>query len=293
MQNYLFTHIDTSIGCLASCSFCGHIREKWSGRSPDAIVAELIRLEKKYNVRAFNFTDKSFEDPVGRGGKERFERFCDLIIQSGRKYALTCYIRAESFQNTPKDICLLIKARQAGFVEFVIGIEAGNQSDLDLYNKRATLSDNYTILKLLKDVGINAFYGYIMLNPYSSEETISLNYSFLKEHKCSIPANYLSFLYLGPSVPLTQNLKKDGLLQENNKVPYVINNETARTLYLLIMENFSKGDLYNDMIKVQDKIRILDMMIYLLDNASDLKHRYLSVQEKAAQSYISFFDEVY
>lgn len=293
IKKYLFTHIDTSIGCLASCSFCGHVREKWSGRSPESIVAELIRLEEEYNVRAFNFTDKSFEDPVGMGGKERFEHFCDLIIQSGRKYALTCYIRAESFRNTPEDIRLLTKAKQAGFVEFIIGIEAGNQIDLELYNKRANLSDNNNILKLLDVVGINAFYGYILVNPYSTKETISLNYSFLKEHDCAIPANYLSFLFLGPSVPLTQKLKKDGLLNGSNGIPYIIEDETARTLYELIINNYSKGSLYNDMIKIQDKIRILDMMIHLLDEASDLQTRYLEVQKNASSCYISFFDEVY
>lgn len=293
MQKYLFTHIDTSIGCLASCSFCGHVREKWSGRSPEAIVSELVRLEHRYNVRAFNFTDKSFEDPVNKGGKERFEHFCDLLIRSGKKFALTCYIRAESFKNNIDDKRLLLKAKQAGFVEFVIGIEAGNQLDLDLYNKRATLLDNYNILNLLADVGINAFYGYIMLNPYSTKETIRLNYEFLKEHKCAIPANYISFLFLGPSVPLTQRIKQDGLLSNDPRRPYVVRDETARNLYELIMDNFSNGELYNEMIKIQDKIRILDMMLFLLDDVIALKKKYRDVQEKAAMSYIAFFDEVY
>lgn len=295
IDKYLFTHLDTSIGCTADCSFCGSVREKWSGRSPEDIVQEIQRLESVYNIRAFNFTDKSIEDPVNRGGKKRFETLCDLLIETKRRYAFSAYIRAESFKDTPEDIALLMKARSAGFVEFVIGIEAGNEKDLCLYNKRATLKDNKEILSLLPKVKINPFYGFIMLNPYSTRETLKANYEFLTEYKCYIPGNYIFFLMLDRSVPILKKLDSDNLITRKgyHEVRYKAIDSFIEAILKYVNDTYLKTGLFDDIVKMQDQFRILDMMTVLIDNVEDLLLEYKLLKAELAQMLSEYYSTLY
>ena len=295
MHNYLFTHLDTTIGCAANCSFCGGVRDKWSGREPEEIVEEIQRLEAQYNIRAFNFTDKSIEDPIQRGGKDRFEKLCDLLIATGRKYAFSAYIRAESFKDNPKDRALLEKARRAGFVEFFVGVEAGNEEDLRLYNKRATVKDNKNILSLLPQYDINPYYGFIMLNPYSTPETLKANYQFLSEEKCYIPGNYIFYLFIDRSLPIVKKLIADGLISRTgyHMLKYRLVDPFAQAVYDHINDTYVKTDLFEDIIKIQDQIRVIDMMLNLVDNVEEMRLEYNLIKAEMAEMLSQYYHTLY
>ena len=70
LDHDLFAYLNTSQGCVGNCSFCGHIRCAWSGRSPSEVVEEMESINKLYNIFAFSFSDNSIEDP-GEIGKAR------------------------------------------------------------------------------------------------------------------------------------------------------------------------------------------------------------------------------
>lgn len=69
----------------------------------------------------------------------------------------------------PKAICnpqnyeVLQKMNKIGFHHLFLGIDAGNEWDRKLYNKRATLEEGKRALQLLDDIGISPRYGMIFL----------------------------------------------------------------------------------------------------------------------------------
>lgn len=124
-----------------------------------------------------------------------------------------CYIKAFSFKDTKEDHELLSLMRSVGFVEIFIGIEAGNQDDLNLYNKFTTVEQNYEIINILKEHDIFPIMGYIAFNPYSTCNSIRQNFEFLCKTNCTYLHNYLySFVVINKYTSLYNKIKEDGLL---------------------------------------------------------------------------------
>jgi radical SAM superfamily enzyme YgiQ (UPF0313 family) len=294
MANHLFTHINTSIGCSGSCSFCGAVREKWSGRSPLEVLNILKYVEDKYNVRAFHFSDKSIEDPITEC-KKRFEGICDTIIESGKKFALSANIRAETFNPTQQDIVLLKKARKAGFVTLFVGIESGNDHDLKLYNKRATVTNNEQILKLLSQCEINPYYGFIMINPLSTEKTLEDNFCFLSENECYIPGNYIFHLVINENLPIAKKMMNIGVIEydNNNNLNYNVGNAFCREIYRFIEQKIMGTDLYTVFVSVQDYFRIIDLLTPLLYDVDSIIDSYNLIKGQLSSLLIEYFSSLY
>ena len=108
--------------------------------------------------------------------------------------------------------------REVGFVEVFIGIESGNQSDLNLYNKYTSVKDNYKIIDLLKKYNIFPILGFISFNPYSSKKSIKENFEFLCNVECTYLFNYLySFVVINKYTDLYNKTSKEGLLIDDEK----------------------------------------------------------------------------
>ena len=205
-------YLNTSYGCAGKCSFCGlFYRDKWTGRGAMDIFCEIISIYNKTGIRIFIFDDASFED-MGEDGKKKLFELCRLLIDYPVKFSFRCFMRTESFKETEEDIRLLEKLKKAGFVNILWGIEAGNETDLRLYQKRATVADNERIQRLLAQTGHDFLYGFIMMNPYSTVETLTSNVEYLYKIKCTHLEYYISAVRLWYGTALYQKLKCDELL---------------------------------------------------------------------------------
>ncbi|MFA5101318.1 MAG: radical SAM protein, partial [Candidatus Omnitrophota bacterium] len=178
----------TSRGCVGRCSFCcvnlyNKIQKGkgWRGRSPKKVVDELEILTNKFNARVFNFSDSSFEDP-GEIGKVRSREICEEIIRRNIKLSAKIYMRCETMK-TSEDLELLKLYKRAGIDIVIIGAEAGSDYELRLYEKHASLEDNYRTARQLQ--ALDLFYvlvGFIMFGPNSTPETLRSNMEFLHKH---------------------------------------------------------------------------------------------------------------
>lgn len=210
-----YFYITGSRGCLGKCTFCAEHVTAGGGvrlRDPVDIVDEIEELWKKYGVNKFHFTDATFEDP-GQLGLERAKRIFREIIDRDLQLRLVMYTRTNIVTRMDDEYYDL--AYRAGVECYFVGVESGNQKDLDLYNKKITVEDNYKAIKLLLNHHVYVNYGFICFNPYSTFDQIKENIEFL--HNSGLVYNsyhILSKMTIMPQARLKDMMKEDGLIQE-------------------------------------------------------------------------------
>lgn len=208
----IIAHIISSYGCPAHCSFCTmpQLDNSITFRDMNDVYNEITGIYEKYKIRFFHFNDATFEAGGGYG-KERIAQLCDRILQYPVKFGFRCFIRASSFVKRD-DLKYLSKLKSAGFQNLFVGIESGNDDDLILYNKKATVSDNEAFLALCKEVGLTPFWGFVMLNPYSTLNSIKENYSFLVKWGSDQFSHYTNCLQIYSNTKMYDLIATDGLL---------------------------------------------------------------------------------
>lgn len=218
-----YAYISTSRGCIANCTFCWHQKfwntnknNRWRGRSPENIIEEIKQIVEKYNVNRFWFIDDSFEDSNDKS-LDRMMKICQLIIEEELNITFETYFRAEVYRNLSTDkIDLLIKA---GLVGVIIGIESGNISDLKLYNKVATLEDNYKVVEFFRSHGIAVDIGFINFNPYSTVGKLRENIKYLEKTKFASVLYYLvERCGITEFSSIYYKIKQDGLLIKEEEI---------------------------------------------------------------------------
>ena len=211
-ENY-YAFISESHGCCMNCAFCsrGQFYKKWTGRTAEAIFEEIKLIIETSSTKCFWFIGGSFEDPGGEKGIKKIRDFCNLVINSDLKISMRCYLRS-NFAATV-DIELLKLMKKAGFHVVLVGIESANDSELRLYNKGTTVKNNEITLEKLKSAGIYTdHYGFIMVNPYSTPETMKTNFLFLEKHQPHDLDNYVHHVVVDPGTAIRKKVEEDGLL---------------------------------------------------------------------------------
>lgn len=216
-QNMQYLRISSSRGCYGSCAFCSNFvgrRQKgahWRGRSPQNVVDEIEMLVKKYNFHTFDFVDSTFED-YGKEGKERIGKIAEEIKKRNLTIYYNCCFRAEDWKDS--DEALLKNLVESGLEKVNIGFESGNDRGLKILNKRASMEDNYNVIRVLsKFPDIYITFGFIMLHPYSTLSDMEDNAYFL--HNTGIGQvirHYFWQLEVYPDTLMERKLIRDNLL---------------------------------------------------------------------------------
>lgn len=214
--------INTTNGCLHNCSFCvlnkkygNGVVNKFTVRDMKDVYNEIIYIYEKHGITSFYINDRNITD----AGKQRLFELCSLFENYGVKFTFFAFARADSFNE--EDINLLKLMRKNGFIMLDIGIEAGNDSDLSVYNKQISKEKNKEIIKLLERANIGIRINFIMLNPFSTYATLCENYLFLSENKVYIWRNYVSLLKLFFGTQLYKESLKNNLLLEDYSISNV------------------------------------------------------------------------
>ena len=215
-NNYYATICD-SHGCCMNCSYCtrGQFYKKWTGRSAESLFYEIKNIYIQSSVKCFWFTGGSFEDPGGEIGKKKIRDFCNLIIENNIKVSMKCYIRSNFVSTVEIELLKLMK--KAGFHVALVGVESGNELDLQLYNKGTTIEKNKITLHKLREANIyTEHFGFIMINPYSTPERLQANYHFLNEQQPHDLDNYVHHVVADPGTAIRKQIEEDGLIIPNN-----------------------------------------------------------------------------
>jgi len=199
--------------CTGNCAFCTERHGNIVYKDLDLIVEQIKVVHLKYGVKKFFFTDDNILDPNNDVAKKRLYLLCKKLEALNLKLAFQCYMKAISLNDISEDHELLNLMKKVGFVEIFIGLESGNQEDLNIYNKKTTVNDNYTIMHILNKCGLIPIIGYISFNPYTTKNKITENFKFLCNVKCTYLFNYLySFVVINKYTALYERIKQDNLL---------------------------------------------------------------------------------
>jgi anaerobic magnesium-protoporphyrin IX monomethyl ester cyclase len=179
----LEVEIEGARGCAFSCVFCS-VRPFYGlstgpllrVRSAKSILDEMLILKKKFfNLRDFRFADPDF---ISASCKERAYKFAQLLVNKSLNFRLQIDTRAVSIKESRTLLKLL---KKAGLVSVYLGIENGNQKILDKMNKYTTVEDNIEAANILRKLGIDYTYGFMMITPWTSNEDIDDNITLLKQ----------------------------------------------------------------------------------------------------------------
>lgn len=300
-NNYLHAYVCDCHGCIGRCSFCAQANyyARWNGRSAEDLYAEVVHINEECGIYRFIFTGGSFEDP-GILGKKKIRDLCMLLKKNNKNFVFRYFLRADTFTDTEADRELLRLMRSCGLKIAAVGIEAGNDEDLRIYNKRASMQQNIETLKLLMKMNIyTGGFGFIMFNPYSKRKNISLNYQLLVENEISDFFRYTSKLMLIDDTKMYEMVKKDGLLTnhgtfyQEDGLSYSFKEPDIVEIWQFVEDNLLTDEIVEMSNMNEDYSEFVVSFYEYLENGEEYNSEMLKIKRMNAELLRVFFHHLY
>jgi hypothetical protein len=196
--------ISGSRGCYGKCSFCAKNLIFAQNNSPvryrsvNSIINEIDFLVKKYNCKYISFLDATF---CPQDTNEAHNRLNDLYNNlKDKNYWVQFFLHLRLDNINQEIIEDLINLKTVGLHSLYIGLESGNDNDLNLYNKNINSKKAKDSLSLLKEMNdklipnpIIIQYGFINFNKWSSIKSLKENIQFLQNNRIVVNISMISF----------------------------------------------------------------------------------------------------
>ena len=162
-------------GCIFGCTYCNVSRTKYSSRSIENIIKELLVLKKIGNVKYVWFFDEIFTI-----NREKTIELCRKMVEERIGVKWFCDTRADLVDEE-----LLKVMRASGCIGISYGIESGSQKILNNMDKKITVEQAKNALiwtrKVHIPINLNILLGFIGEDDESIEETKSFVKATLPE----------------------------------------------------------------------------------------------------------------
>lgn len=172
-----------SRGCARTCSFCSiHTFYRAAPgkivrtRKPAEVVKEMRSLYEERGITIFLFQDDDF--PLfGAVWRRWAGEFVDELHQSGLvgKVIWKINCRADAVESE-----LFVRMKNAGLYLVYMGLESGSEQGLKTLHKQITAEQNIRAVNILKSIGLMWEYGFMLLDPSSTFESVRENLNFLR-----------------------------------------------------------------------------------------------------------------
>ena len=172
-----------SRGCARTCSFCsihtfyraapGRIVRT---RKPTEVVREMRMLHEERGITIFLFQDDDF--PLfGTVWRRWANEFVEELHGNGLPgkviWKMNC--RADAVDRE-----LFVRMRDAGLYLVYMGLESGSEEGLETLHKQITVAQNLKAVETLKSIGLMFEYGFMLLDPSSTFDSVRENLNFLR-----------------------------------------------------------------------------------------------------------------
>lgn len=231
----------TSRGCPHHCSFCSIIAKsdtgRWRGIDETRIIQWLEYIYQDYKFEHIYFMDANFFT-----NKNRVLNFSRLLQERFNSITWSTSSSVTFLIKNEKELPFLFRN---GLRMIEVGIEAGTQSQLDYFNKSATLLQNIAAINMLQKNNIEIGLDFIMFSPNQNLEDIQGNLKFLATTgliDLETFDHYRNSLYLFPKTKIRAdyetlvNIELDG-----NVIPDIRNlfyNNDVRKVFLTFVKFF-------------------------------------------------------
>lgn len=173
-----------SRGCPWNCSFCS-IRpfyENQGGRlrrlrRPEKVVDEMVELLETRGVGTFLFQDDDFL-ATGPRARNWAGAIADLVVARG--YAGRMAFKM-SCRSDEVDEQTLRRLMAGGLTHVYMGVESGDDDGLVNMNKKIRPETHIRAGRILKSLGLSFDFGFMLLDPFSTFESVRNNIAFLEE----------------------------------------------------------------------------------------------------------------
>lgn len=172
-----------SRGCIRTCSFCSiHMFYRSAPgkvvrtRKPAEVAREMRRLHDEHGATVFSFQDDDF--PVfGRVWQRWAREFVAELYRNDLPGRIIWKINARA---DSVDSALFAEMCDAGMHLVYMGLESGSDEGLVTLNKSITVEQNLKAVGILKQLGLVFDFGFMLLDPSSTFESILENVAFLR-----------------------------------------------------------------------------------------------------------------
>ena len=205
-------HIETSRGCMAQCNFCSKLTfgSRLRVKTPRRVVDEMEYM-LKIGFKEIHVADDSFTQDI-----ERAKEVCREIIRRGLKFpwALISGVRVNMV-----DFEFLSLAKKAGCWQVGFGIETGDQEVLNRINKKITLEQTKSAVRLAKKAGLDTFGFFIFGLSGETEGSMKKTISLAKDLPLDIAKFDICIPY--PGTAYFQELNTAGKIRSYDWSKYI------------------------------------------------------------------------
>lgn len=240
-----------SRGCYYNCSFCsihqfyreppGPMRRT---RSPSNVVEEMEYLFKTRGVRIFIFKD----DDLCTKGRTQQKWIEDFANELRRRNLADKILWRISCRVDEVDTELMEMLKDVGLTWLYLGIESGSNQGLKTFNKHYTVNDIFKALDILQELEIHFDYGFMILHPDSTMDSITENIAFLRT-MCKDGQAIVHFTKTFPyaGTPIAERMKEEGRLKGTMASPdYTFNDKRLELLQYFLSRTFHSRNFDRD-----------------------------------------------
>ena len=169
--------VSSSRGCKERCSFCSQQlfwAQSWRARSAENFVAELELLRDSYGVQVAMLADE-----IPTFDRERWVRILDLMIERKVGVKLLMETRVDDIL---RDEDIMDKYREAGVEHIYVGVEAGDQATLDLFNKNTKVEQSKKAIDIINAADIVSETSFVLGMPDDTPESIAATIELAKHY---------------------------------------------------------------------------------------------------------------
>ena len=197
-------NIQTKRGCPYNCSYCVYPSlegNRFRFRDSDAIIDDIEKVQKLYNVDTFWFTDSIFNDPGGY-----YLELAEKIISSGLRICWAGYFRPKGIGHA--EMSLL---KRSGLYAVEVGSDAGCNETLYQLGKGFSFNDIYEFYQACGKEEIASAYFFIFGGPGETDKTLMKGLRNIQKLE-----NGVIFIYSGirilPGADLYDRALKEGVI---------------------------------------------------------------------------------
>jgi radical SAM superfamily enzyme YgiQ (UPF0313 family) len=177
LRRYKMIYYESVRGCPYRCSFCNYpylfTDTKFRYKSAQRMAQEWEHYLSRHEIDTIICLDSLFTVP-----RRRLAEFCRLVVERRLAVQWTCYARADDLAN--EATAALMKS--AGLNQAQIGLESGDQGQLDNMEKACTVESNARAIDNCRKYGITSVVSLIVGFPGETAETLERTLEFLRQH---------------------------------------------------------------------------------------------------------------